>query len=358
MLQLLNNGQLSDAIILLNDLGLSNIERARETLDRIITAVPPRVNDYHQQTRTTFHLTNSEISKRMTPVSAGCDDYSKSYGLWVSPIYSRGIKRTEGGVSGYRSKAQGMVFWIDTLINDTYLVGLYYGQIYDKLTYRNLKYGDNTKGLTNIFSLYGAYNEPSSPWFTEGVLSYANTRIKDRSGRRIYNGNIETALGKYKSRAYSGQVIEGYNFNLANGLMLSPVAGLRYSYFRDASYQETGTRFQNLLMKGKSYGKFEGILGFRTSGGVEFIKLALMPELHDYLDYNFTNKRSPTIAATIQGISAPLATKQYKTSRALYTIGGSLTTKYRKVELGVGFDAFLAKKYYAYQGSLKVRANF
>lgn len=47
--------------------------------------------------------------------------------------------------------------------------------------------------------------------------------------------------------------------------MLSPLAGLRYSHFRDASYSETGTSFQNLAIGGKKYNKFEGILGLRAS---------------------------------------------------------------------------------------------
>lgn len=294
----------------------------------------------------------------MAPVSAGdVEAVDNKYGVWISPIYNRSMQKHELGLSGYRSKAQGIVFGADSLINDDYLVGISYGQIYNKLTYRNFKTGDNTKGLTNIFSVYGSSNNINNPWFTEGILSYANTRLKNRSARLIYDGSQEVALGKYKSRAYSGQIIEGYNFQYGNSIILSPLVGLRYSHYRDASYKETGTSFQNLLIKGKKYDKFEGILGARTSVAKEYFGWTIIPELHAYLDYNFNKNKNIRMDAMLQGINAPIPTKQYKASRALYTIGSNVTIKRGKMEFGLGVDAILAKKYYAYQGTLKIKAN-
>ncbi len=315
----------------------------------------PKIDDYHQKTRILSSSNTSEINKRMTPISSGSDDAEKHCGVWVSPVYSKGMKKSSEGVSGYRSRLNGILFGADTLLDDNYFIGISYGRVFNKLSYNNLKTGDKTKNHSNIFSLYGSYYDKQTPWYTESIISYSNTRVGNYSKRQVFDG-MEPAVGKYKSRGYSAQVLEGYNFSLANNITLGPIGGLRYSYFRDKGYQENGTSFQNLLISKVRYEKLEGIIGVRASTHKQYKKWLFTPELHAYLDYDLKGKTG-RVDTRLQGITAPLPIKQYKPDRALYNLGCGISAKKGPLEFGIGLDTYFAKKYYAYQGTLKLKAN-
>jgi outer membrane autotransporter protein len=192
-------------------------------------------------------------------------------------------------------------------------------------------------------------------WFTEALASYGITNVKN-SENRLTSSGMEIASAKYKSQSYSGQILGGYNYQCSNDVMLSPVAGLRYSTFNDSAYTETGTRFQNLTVNKRSYNNFEGILGLRTGKTFDVREVVLMPEIHGYVNYNFKGK-SPLTEATLDGIDTPLPNVQPKTTKTFFTVGTSLTAKHNRMEYGIAYNATMANKYLAQQGSIKLRIN-
>lgn len=351
----MNNNLPTDRVLFINNLGFSTPIRAKETLDKVITAIPPKNNYVIHHIGTMLAINNSHLNRRMSPVSAGSEDWKKDFGMWVSPVYNSSKQEENSGVSGYKAKSQGIMFGADTVINDSYLVGLAYGQVFNKMTYRNLKAGDNTKNIMHIFSLYGS-NNASSAWFTEGILSYANSRIKNRSNRLIYDGSVGVALGKYKSRAYSGQLVEGYNFYYDKNITFSPVVGVRYAGIRDKSYIEQNTSFQNLSVRGIKYNKFEGIVGLRGTVHKEYNNWLLIPSVYTYLDYTFKGK-VPNVPVIVEGVKDSLITKHSKLSKTLLTLGGNLRIQGGKIEFGFTYDSFLAKKYHAYQVSMNAKVH-
>lgn len=141
-----------------------------------------------------------------------------------------------------------MVFDFDSLIKDDLIVGIAYSRFNTKMSHRNQKIGDRTKGESNIFSLYGLYNF-ASKLFTECLLSYDKTRVKNYEGRLLSAGpkitNLETAVSRYKYTDFGGKLLGGYNYQNVDKIIITPVVGLRYSRFIDGGYKETGTSFQN-----------------------------------------------------------------------------------------------------------------
>ncbi|XVN43623.1 MAG: autotransporter outer membrane beta-barrel domain-containing protein [Candidatus Rickettsia vulgarisii] len=97
-----------------------------------------------------------------------------------------------------------------------------------------------------MFSLYGLYNF-SAKLFGECILSYGKTRVKNYEGRLISVGanmtSLKTAVGRYKSTYFGGKLLGGYNYQASDKIIITPVAGLRYSRFKDGGYKETGTSF-------------------------------------------------------------------------------------------------------------------
>ncbi|MFW0021426.1 MAG: autotransporter outer membrane beta-barrel domain-containing protein [Rickettsia conorii subsp. raoultii] len=79
---------------------------------------------------------------------------------------------------------------------------------------------------------------------------------------------------------------------------LTPTVGIRYSDIRDSGYTETGTTFQNLIVKGKKYNMIEGLAGVRMSKDINVENIVLIPAIYSMLDYNFKDKTSTIDAWT------------------------------------------------------------
>ncbi|MFP3018104.1 MAG: autotransporter domain-containing protein [Candidatus Tisiphia sp.] len=301
-------------------------------------------------------------SENATSAIGSGDDDTLRYGVWASPFYGTACQETYKGVSGYKAKSAGGIVGFDGLVNDNLLLGAAYSRINTQMSHQDKKFGDKTNGKTNIFSLYSLYNLTNN-WFTEAIASYGITRVRNSEGRLIATNvkrnvtALETAAAKYKSISYSGQLLTGYNYIASEKLMITPTIGFRYSQFKDAGYTETGTKFQNLVVKKRSYNKFEGILGLRTAATLKANKVLLIPELHGYVNYDFKGK-TPIIDARLDGINEPLPTKSVKPVKTFFTVGTGFTAKYNMMECGIIYNVNIASKYIGHQGSLKVKVNF
>ncbi|AAY62152.1 Outer membrane protein rOmpA [Rickettsia felis URRWXCal2] len=77
------------------------------------------------------------------------------------------------------------------------------------------------------------------------------------------------------------------------------------------------TTNQNLIVKGKNYNSFDGLLGGKVSSNINVNEeVVLTPELYAMVDYAFKNK-VPAIDARLQGMTAPLPTALSKAKQAL-----------------------------------------
>ncbi|WP_017443226.1 autotransporter outer membrane beta-barrel domain-containing protein [Rickettsia gravesii] len=74
------------------------------------------------------------------------------------------------------------------------------------------------------------------------------------------------------------------------------------------------------------------------------------------LDYNFN--KTPAIDARLQGMNSPFTTNSFKPAKTSFNFGVGVTAKHQTMEYGVNYDANVASKYFAQQGSLKVQVNF
>ncbi|MDN3030034.1 MAG: autotransporter domain-containing protein [Candidatus Tisiphia sp.] len=302
----------------------------------------------------------TQVAGRTATVGAGDDD-KVMYGVWGSPFYSTANQKMQQGVSGYNMKSAGLIVGFDGLVNDNLLVGAAYSLINTKMSHKNQKSGDRTNGQTNIFSLYGVYKFADN-WFAESIASYGITNVKNLEGRLISAESasvtaLEKAVAKYKSTSYGGQLVTGYNYQASEQLTITPAIGFRYSQFMDDGHTETGTTCQNLVVKKRSYNKFEGIFGLRTAANIQLDQLLLIPEVHGYVNYDFKGK-SPVIDARLGGIDKALPTKLVKPDRVFFNVGTGLTAKHNMMEYGVTYNAYIASKYIGHQGSLKIKVNF
>ncbi|WP_341755343.1 autotransporter outer membrane beta-barrel domain-containing protein [Candidatus Tisiphia endosymbiont of Ptychoptera albimana] len=360
-----------------NNIGLMDREHALQAMDRILPgnenpigaslARNPTFETIGLMAQVDTQITATRMGNSVPMQNAASavgsgDDDTLRYGVWGSPFYGTACQETYKGVSGYKAKSAGGIVGFDGLVNDNLLLGAAYSRINTQMSHQDKKFGDKTNGKTNIFSLYSLYNLTNN-WFTEAIASYGITRVRNSEGRLIATNvkrnvtALETAAAKYKSISYSGQLLTGYNYIASEKLMITPTIGFRYSQFKDAGYTETGTKFQNLVVKKRSYNKFEGILGLRTAATLKANKVLLIPELHGYVNHDFKGK-APIIDARLDGINEPLPTKSVKPVKTFFTVGTGFTAKYNMMECGIIYNVNIASKYIGHQGSLKVKVNF
>ncbi|MGX6959775.1 MAG: autotransporter outer membrane beta-barrel domain-containing protein [Rickettsia endosymbiont of Pentastiridius leporinus] len=310
---------------------------------------------------------NARIDKtQAAAMAAGDEDMNAQFGGWINPFIGNATQKKIQNISGYKSDTTGGTLGFDALINDDAVLGLAYTRAETDVKMKDAKQGDKNKVRSNIFSLYGLYNLPQSNLFVEGVASYGDSKVTSKARRIVAVAPVtlgyQTATGKYKLENYTGQLMAGYNYALpetvsAMPLVVTPMAGVRYSDIKDKGYKETGTTSQNLIVKGKSYNTFDGLAGAKLSSSLNVGEVALTPELYAMVDYAFRNK-APAIDARLQGMTAPFPTSSFKPKKTSFDLGAGVTIKHNMVEYGVNYDANIGNKYFAQQGSVKVRVNF
>lgn len=319
-----------------------------------VTSLLNQVNAYIDQRAIGNNQVNNKVGDNQV-IAAGDDDSKNVYGAWFTPFVTKGKQNMRNGVSGFQENSSGAIIGFDGLVNDQIMLGVVYSRIETKLSHKDIKQGDRTKGKTDIYGIYGLYNVFNSSWFGEGIATYGTTRIKN-SEARLTSTAWETASANYRATSYGGQLLAGYNYQLTQQAIITPLVGARYSRFEDLGYKEYGTRFENLIVQKRKYNKIEGILGLRGQTVYALDQVQVIPEIHGYVNYDFKGS-SPIIDARLDGMYGPLPTKSWKPSRAFYIVGTGVTAKYKNSEYGAVYNCNIADKYLGHQVALKLRLN-
>lgn len=350
-------------------LGEFNIEEIQDILtdisvnmDSVVSSgINARLGEVNNKDESTFKLNGlnkpnaSESLTNQAAVAAGDEDDIDT-GIWVVPFYGKATQKSRNdGASGYKSKSQGGIIGFDYALSDSVIVGAAYTRADSKLRHQNYKVGDKTKAISDIYSIYGLYNCGTSNFFVEAIGSYGRSRVKNYEKRKVYTGD-QTAIGKFNNTSYSGELLGGYNYLISNFTAITPMIGTRYATFKNNSYKETGTTFQNLSVRKKSYDRFEGIAGLKGVTNFFVKDVKIKPELHGFVNYDFKGKL-PNTDARLDGIEEPLTTVTFKPTKLNYNLGGSLSIQYNMMEFGIRYNLSLAKKYIANQGSLRLKVN-
>lgn len=195
-------------------------------------------------------------------VSAG--DEIHKYGAWVSPFYGVSSQKSRNGQPGYKSSYYGGVIGVDSLINDRTALGVAFSYIKTDIKHKDQNIGDKTKADSFILSGYGTY-EITKEWFVQSVATIGRSKIKNREIRTEF-GATNIASADYNLTSWGAEMLTGYNQNITNNMMITPLFGLEFNRLNGFSYKETGTNTQNLKVKRKAKNQLEAILGARVSG--------------------------------------------------------------------------------------------
>ncbi|WP_341753056.1 autotransporter outer membrane beta-barrel domain-containing protein [Candidatus Tisiphia endosymbiont of Dioctria rufipes] len=294
-------------------------------------------------------------------VAAGSDDGNASMGAWIMPHYSQATQDQDkkDNSIGYTSKSFGGVLGFDTLFNENLTIGAAVNVAKTDMKFKGYK-DEKAKIGTFGVSLYGS-QQLDKDFFVQAVASFSSSKIDSNDVRKVsskvHTSGKETAKASYDSMSFGGEVLFGYNAKLADSVSLTPTAGIRYTRFNDAEHKETGTTHQNKIFAKKEANIVEAVIGARIATTIDTDGIAITPELHGSVSHKLSGK-SGKVDARLDGMTDPFVTRTEKGSKTSYNVGVVIGAKAGVMEYGAGYDAYLANKYVAHQGTLKVRVNF
>jgi len=301
---------------------------------------------------------SSAATTRMASTSDGvaAGDASEKFGVWAQLIGGKGTQKERKGNAGFTARTFGGVFGADTMISENATIGMLVADVQNTVKSSDAKKGDKSKANSWLFGLYGGTDIGSTDFFVQGNLTVAQTSVDAKNKKLVTSGAPkETARSKYDIMGIGAEVVGGYKFKFDNSYV-APTAGLRYNYFGDTSYTETGLSTGNQVVKTKATSLISGLVGIKFGAAVDMDGTTINPEVHGNMSYAFNSPSSKT-NFKINGIKNLNYTGP-KASKFGANFGASVMADAYGFEYGVGYDANIADKYLAHQGSLKVKVKF
>ena len=378
-----NDGTLKgDALKFVNTLGDLSLADSTKALnavaDRSVADVGNNVTGATVAAVTQAMTGRLDLTNAMLTASAGqgiaAGDSAEKFGVWAQVIGGTATQRMRKDVSGFQSRMAGMIVGGDTMISEKTTIGVLAGNAGSNVKHKDSKAGDKTKANSWLFGLYSSYDRiADTNFFTQGNLTVAQTTVNVKEGRigaptdaaiaaaaaavpaGQAAGAKETAKAKYDVLGVAAEAIVGYKFMFDNSYV-APTVGLRYNYFGDTSYTQTGTTAQNLKVASKATSTVSGLAGVKLGTSVDMDGTNIMPEVHANMSYAFNSPSAKTTFA-IDGMK-DVAYKGPKPSKFGANFGAGVMAEADGFEYGVGYDANIGDKYLAHQGSLKVKVKF
>ncbi|WP_024550246.1 autotransporter outer membrane beta-barrel domain-containing protein [Siccibacter turicensis] len=157
--------------------------------------------------------------------------------LWGQPFGGFANQDSTKDVSGYRAKFGGLIIGADRALGDLWRVGA-------AVNYSNTSvHGkDNLNGNNSTADNYGVIGYASfsgEPWYVN--LSAGVNRQNYQANRQVdFTGFEGRAQSKYNGQSVTLQSEFGYPLTLPADIVLTPLAGLSYSYQHVDGYSENG----------------------------------------------------------------------------------------------------------------------
>ena len=311
-------------------------------------------------TKDVANVANVRIARTAEAQGVASGDSAENFGAWAQIIGGVATQKQRKGTSGFSSNMMGGVLGADTMISDNASIGMLVADISNRAKLKDASQGDKLNSNTWMFGLYGNYDIGATDFFVQGNMTVGQTAVDSKTKRTVSQVGqaavVQTARGKYDILGVGAELVGGYKVKFDNSY-LAPSLGVRYNYFGDATYTETGLTVANQAVKTKATSMVSGLAGVRFGADVDLDGTMVKPEVHGNVSYAFNAPSSKT-NFKINGAQNTFTYNGPKASRFGANFGAGVMAEADGFEYGVGYDANIADKYLAHQGSLKVKVKF
>lgn len=280
---------------------------------------------------------------------ASGEETSGEYGLWIKGLKSYAKQSEYKLTPGYKVNQHGVTIGVD-FIDD--LFGISYSFITDHLSTNIPNTGEKIN--SHIANVYGLYKFTDN-LFTDMQVKYGKNYInKSRNNLNLSN---DISYAKTTGDTYGGKVELGYNYKLQKQINMIPSIGLSYDQLRINAYKEKGSGF-NRSIEERTVDKTTALLGLKINSCFTINSYTFLPEIHAKVFRTLKANNDNTTITIVEGMS-PLVTPSGNLPKTIYKIGGSSKiTKSQALELALGYDLSISKKFYSHTGYLSVKMIF
>jgi outer membrane autotransporter protein len=297
-------------------------------------------------------LVESVIDDRLaSTVGISSGDEPLSYGMWVRAMFAQAKQGSYKLTPGYKLNQHGATIGFDFGEEDSRL-GVAYSFVDSKVNAKDTGIKDKFK--SHIGTVYGLYEFPNN-MFIDGQIRYGVSKVRKARDNGNLGKDISTA--KPTGTIFGGKLELGYDYELADKIHLIPTIGVSADQVKVKAYKEKDAGLNRQVAQ-RTASKTSALLGFRVSKPIENGEFTMIPELHANLIYAVKSKNPDTKVTLFEGME-PMIIPSAKMAKASYKIGGSVKfVKIQKIDLGIGYDLGLSKKFHSHSGYLNARYNF
>lgn len=295
-------------------------------------------------TNTIFEAANDAMDDNISAMIAQSQTHTliDKVKFWVKGLFNYADKHDTAKAHGFDIDTYGVAMGIDKEVGAG-KVGL--GYAYNKSDIDG--YTRKTDAKTNSLFLYGKYNP--ADWYVKGVASYNWSNYKEK--KTVLGENADS---KYDVNTLALEGLYGYNLHVANGLDVTPEAGLRYIHAKqDASTNALGVR-----VNARNLDVLTAVAGvkvaknFTISNGIN-----IRPEARAALTYDLTTNDDDSIVSIPGG--ATYVVNGEKLERVGYELGAKVATDITsRFEIAAGYEARIRKDYVDHTGMLSAKYKF
>jgi outer membrane autotransporter protein len=312
----------------------SNIAALQEATNTVLDA---RVAEY------TNYPVASNTDNQASGASAG-EGFTNPINVWVRGFAGYSKQKSSANVTGFKTKHSGGMIGVDTLINDTNLIGLAFthARLDTKLTSGTSRSAKREAGLVNAYWTHYA----TDTFFINSQVGYGKIRIKttDKSGL------------KAKGQTISIKEELGYNINFENNVKVTPTVGMSYNEvkFSDSSLTDNSGKYK---LSGSKHKRLAANAGVDVSKAINLDNLTLVPSVNAGIEQVLNSKSSLVKVTSLDYAADPMVSKE-KTAKTTYKVGTGLKLLESKGELSVNYDMNIRKGFKSHTGSVKLKINF
>lgn len=287
-----------------------------------------------------------------------CPCVPNRFEVWADGFGYFGHEDGRHGFHGYNSQIYGGMLGFQAPVNQVTSIGLG-GGFAESHIHRKHTHGSNSSIQTYDATLYISYDP--THWYLDAGFSFDWERYKD--SRHIeFPGINRTAKAHYDGQQYSTFFATGYRFYTSKCVIITPVAGLLYSYLHVNKYHEHGAGDLNLHVHGQKYNFLESTLGLRLANPVQTCRGAFVPEIHAFWLHDFYGDRMD-LKTSFSGVAeetGPFKTKGPSSlDRNLGDVGASFAFIFcNRLALELVYNYEFGKHYSANEALIKITKRF
>jgi len=279
-------------------------------------------------------------------------DETKKRGLWGKFFGGDGNQgNSDDAVGSYDIRNYGFAFGADKEIARNFDLGIAASYAKSSIDYKTIT--KNTNVDSYQINAYGGF--AADKFFINGIAGLA---LNKYNSSRTVEGLGFSANADYGGQTYLAKVESGMDYDLEDGITLTPIISLLFLHNKIGEYTETGAGTLNLSAQSYKTNFLEGRAGGILNYNFTYNGMKLNPQLTASVGHDFIgDEAAPT--CNFVGYSMPFKSQSQTNQKSSIMIGSSVNIYAKNsVTFSADYNMEHKKRYNANYAGINLRYNF